>query len=222
MNDRFALLIVDMQKEDLFPLANFTTAVNNTVKLLEFARQHDALIIFTRHINDLDRMPLPNGEPLNDLGEPASYTAGTYRTDVLDELHPLPSDLVIDKGRYSAFFKTRLDRELRERNITRLVVCGVMTDVCVLGTVLDGFYNNYDMTLIADACAATTSAAHYSALHIMSNWIYELEIISTDNFLRSAHGRQFISLKTETPDHLAHEVENFPQSVERIKTTYGI
>jgi biuret amidohydrolase len=222
MEKRSALLIVDMQKEDGFTLADFPEAILNTSLVLATARRAEMPVIFTRHVNKADGTSLPNGEPVNEFGQPETYLEGSYRTEVLDELRPLETELVIDKARYSAFFATHLDEQLSALGVDHLVICGVMTDVCIMGTVFDAFYKNYHMTLVSDACTATTRAAHYASLHIMSNWIYGLDLISTKNFLLSAEGKPFVSLKAETPDHLAHEPEEFVKSIGHLKTTFGI
>jgi nicotinamidase/pyrazinamidase len=84
------------------------------------------------------------------------------------ELHP---DLVVDgpvvrKGvhgedGYSGFStrdpqtgvegKTELASLLRERGITKLVVCGLATDYCVKATALDGIAEGFEVALLAGA-----------------------------------------------------------------------
>lgn len=46
---------------------------------------------------------------------------GGWDFELIDELKPLPQDLVIEKPRYSGFFNTALDSMLRVRGIRNLV-----------------------------------------------------------------------------------------------------
>jgi nicotinamidase/pyrazinamidase len=89
------------------------------------------------------------------------------------ELHPglaLPGDAArVRKGSngedgYSGFTMrdpvtgmeapTELDRMLRDRGITRVVVCGLATDYCVKATALDAVHLGYDTDLLVDGTAA--------------------------------------------------------------------
>ncbi|WP_256661464.1 isochorismatase family cysteine hydrolase, partial [Pseudomonas sp. F01002] len=69
---------------------------------------------------------------------------------------PQPDELIIDKGRYSAFHRTDLDARLKVLGVDTLIVCGVLTDVCVLSTVFDAFALGYHIRLVSDACTTTS------------------------------------------------------------------
>lgn len=60
----------------------------------------------------------------------------------------------MDKRRYSSFCGTDLDLRLRERNIKRVVLVGVCTDICVLHTAVDAYNLGYEM-VIPKACVAS-------------------------------------------------------------------
>lgn len=66
--------------------------------------------------------------------------------------------LFVDKGAdpaaeaYSGFQGTDLDRQLRDRGVTRLFVCGLATDYCVKATALDGRAAGFDVVLVEDGC----------------------------------------------------------------------
>lgn len=53
---------------------------------------------------------------------------------------------------------TELEALLRERGVTRVVVCGLATDYCVRGTVLDARRLGFDTTVPTDAVAAVELA----------------------------------------------------------------
>ena len=77
---------------------------------------------------------------------------GTYGAKVIDELPVQESDIVVEKRRFSAFFKTDLDITLREFKVDTIVVAGISTEVCVLATVLDGLSNDFRVIILKDCC----------------------------------------------------------------------
>jgi nicotinamidase-related amidase len=218
MNNKNALLIIDMQQEDGFVLENLDTVVIHTAALLETARHQRVPVIYTRHINQADGSDLPRGEPRAADGGPSSYRAGTRQVKITERLAPLPDELIIDKGRYSAFHRTDLDARLKALGVDTLIVCGVLTDVCVLSTVFDAFALGYHIRLISDACTTTTLAGHYSALLIMANWVYALEILTCVECLRALENLDYLSLIPEHPDLFAHQPHELESTIARLQT----
>lgn len=218
MNNKNALLIIDMQQEDGFVLEHFDTVVANTAALLETARHQRVPVIYTRHINQADGSDLPRGEPRAGDGGPSSYRAGTRQVEIIERLAPQPDEFIIDKGRYSAFHRTDLDARLKALGVDTLIVCGVLTDVCVLSTVFDAFALGYHIRLVSDACTTTTLAGHYSALLIMANWVYALEILTCAECLRALENRDYLSLIPEHPDLFAHQPHELESTIARLQT----
>ena len=219
MKNDIAYLVIDMQQEDGFHLQDVETVIDNSAVLIATARAAGIPLIYTRHINNADASDLPPGEPLDASGRPASYCTGTRQVEILARLAPQPGDCVIDKLRYSAFHRTELDAHLKNLGIRRLMVSGVLTDACVLATVLDAFALGYRVDLIADACTSTTCAAHYSALLIMANWVYSIELFNCEQFLRALHGDDFSSCKPASPDLFAHRPDALPQAIARLQAS---
>ncbi|MDH4585514.1 cysteine hydrolase [Pseudomonas sp. BN415] len=222
MNTDSACLVIDMQQEDGFPLHDLHRVIDNNAELLAALRGIDIPIIYTRHINAADGSDLPPGEPLDSAGRPLSYCAGTRQVAIIERLAPRPGDRVIDKPRYSAFHRTDLDRQLRELGVKRLIVSGVLTDACVLATVLDAFALGYGVDLIADACASTTEAAHSAALLIMANWVYSIEIYATAQYLKALDGEPHRSFRPTEPDQFAHRPDQFVATIARLQTALGL
>jgi nicotinamidase/pyrazinamidase len=54
---------------------------------------------------------------------------------------------------------TELEALLVERGVTRVVVCGLATDYCVRGTVLDACRLGFDTTVLSEAVAAVELAS---------------------------------------------------------------
>lgn len=219
MKNDIAYLVVDMQQEDGFHLLDFEAVIDNSVALIAAARVADIPLIYTRHVNNADASNLPPGEPLDCSGRPVSYCAGTPQVEILPRLTPQAGDRVIDKPRYSAFHATELDAQLKHLGVNRLMVSGVLTDACVLATVLDAFALGYRVDLIVDACTSTTSAAHYSSLLIMANWIYAIELFSCEQYLHALRGEAFSSCKPTVPDLFSHQADMLPQAIARLEAS---
>jgi nicotinamidase-related amidase len=69
------------------------------------------------------------------------------------EVAPLEGEKIFKKSEVSAFNGTGLAEYLRENNITKLVICGMQTHMCVEGAVRAGYDLGFEITLVGDACA---------------------------------------------------------------------
>jgi ureidoacrylate peracid hydrolase len=104
-------------------------------------------------------------EGLPDEARPkgAVATKGSWGADFY-ELDADDRDLVLVKHRYSAFAYTPLELVLRARSVTQVVICGVQTDVCVLGTARDALQAGFQPVVVSDAVATGDQSAHQAAL----------------------------------------------------------
>ena len=75
----------------------------------------------------------------------------------------------MNKRHYSAFSGTDLDIRLRERHVTKLVLTGVLTDICVLHTAIDAYNLGYEIEIPVSAVASITEEAHQFALNHFKN-----------------------------------------------------
>ncbi len=89
--------------------------------------------------------------PLKGLGH---CVEDTWDFEIVDALKPLPGERVVRKKRWSGFYGTSLESDLRNLGITTLVVCGVATDVCVEATVRDAFYRDFACIVPREATAS--------------------------------------------------------------------
>jgi nicotinamidase-related amidase len=164
-----ALVLIDMQRDFVEPggfgetLGNDVSLLQSVVpplkKVLETARAVGMTVIHTRegHVPDLSDCPpakLNRGEPSLRIGDPGPkgriLVRGEFGHDIVDELAPLPGELVIDKPGKGSFHATNLQAELSERGITRLVVTGVTTEVCVHTTVREANDRGYECVVLSD------------------------------------------------------------------------
>jgi nicotinamidase-related amidase len=78
--------------------------------------------------------------------------------------------------RFDAFQWTSLEPLLRGLHVTDLVICGVVTNLCVETTVRSAFMRDFPVTLLADCCAAKTRRLHDLSIEVLSS--YELAEIA--------------------------------------------
>jgi nicotinamidase-related amidase len=66
-------------------------------------------------------------------------------------LHPHTGDLFLGKRQGNAFVETPLHDLLQERHITRVLICGLLTQQCIVKTVLGAVELGYETVLVSDA-----------------------------------------------------------------------
>ena len=85
----------------------------------------------------------------------------------VEETGFLPSDNLIRKRGYSAFFATDLEILLRGLKVDMLLLCGGHTDVCVHYTFVDGHQSDYYCRVIEDCVAGSDEDAHKASLRAL-------------------------------------------------------
>ena len=139
-----ALVIVDIQK-DYFPgganpLHEPEQAVAAARRVLDRFRSTGESVVHIQHVWDAP--------------DALFMRPGTEGVEIHADVAPLPGETVIQKDAPNAFLRKPLERELRERDIDALVVCGMMTSMCVDATVRAAADLGFTVTVIHDACAA--------------------------------------------------------------------
>lgn len=181
--EKTALIIVDMQyldahqdygmgavaKKDGFAhefawyFQEMPRVIHNQQALIQACREKNIEVVYTR-ICSLTRdgrdtsyfytFTLPIVTPIN-----------SKEAEILAEIRPADDDIVIIKTTDSAFnSQYNTDRILRNMGIQQLLVCGVVTNGCVEGTVRDAADLGYDVVTIGDASLAFTQEMHEFAL----------------------------------------------------------
>ncbi len=140
---RTALLLVDIQNDyfpdGAMPLVNSTEAGNNAGKLLEKFRTKDLPVIHVQHLS---------------IRPGASFfIPGTGGAEIHDCVKPRKSEPVILKHFPNSFRETNLLATLKEKDITHLVIAGMMTHMCIDTTTRAAFDLGFSCTVAHDACA---------------------------------------------------------------------
>lgn len=171
--DTTALVMIDMQRDFVEPggfgetLGNDVSLLRSSIepcrKLLETARRIGMFVIHTREghrgdLADLQPAKRDRGNPTMKIGDVGPMgrilVRGETGHDIIPELYPIESEPVVDKPGKGAFYETDLLGILRNRNITKLIVCGVTTEVCVHTTVREANDRGFD-ALVPEDCTAS-------------------------------------------------------------------
>jgi maleamate amidohydrolase len=75
---------------------------------------------------------------------------GTPGCQIVPELPISPSEIVIVKKRYSAFFGTELDQVLRELKPDAIILAGINTHACVRMTAIDAYQRDLPVVLASE------------------------------------------------------------------------
>ncbi|UCE43372.1 MAG: cysteine hydrolase [Candidatus Aminicenantes bacterium] len=166
-----ALLLIDIQ--DFYFLGGRSELVDpeaaslNAKKLLQKFREKKKLVVHVRHITD---------------------TGGEIHKNV----YPIEGEKVVSKNHVNCFKDTDLLEYLREHKIKKLVICGMMTHMCVEAAVRAAHDYDFETILIHDACATRAltygdreigaADVHMSTLSSLNR--YYSRVLDTEIFLK--------------------------------------
>ena len=172
-----AILVIDelgsLDGSPLEPVLKAPTL--NTAKIARTARAKSIPVIFANdaHIKGLDR-------ELELWGEHG--IAGTPEAQTSPELEQQDGDFLIEKRRYSAFFQTGLRLLLDELGVRTLILCGFDTNICVVHTAADAYFNNFDLIVVSDATGTFLIGDQAEGLEYM-NRCYAAKVVDTNTVL---------------------------------------
>lgn len=137
-----ALMLIDIQN-DYFPngkmeLNNPIKAAKNASKILDWFRTKKYEIYHIQHVSNRPGAGffLPNTEGVK------------FHNSVL----PLEQENIIVKHTPNSFLNTELLNKLKEKEVKELVICGMMSHMCIDATVRAAKDFGFECTVIEDAC----------------------------------------------------------------------
>ncbi len=145
-----ALIVVDMlndfvRDDGALPVPDAKTIIPSILQLLTYARQKGWKVIY------LADNHIENDKEFEIWGRHS--VKGTPGAQVIKELAPKPSEIVVPKTRYSGFYNTNLDAILKQNKVDSLIVTGTLTDICVLYTSADARNRDMNVVIVSDATA---------------------------------------------------------------------
>jgi nicotinamidase-related amidase len=137
-----AVLTNDMQYEFSHKISTskdgLSKELSNFNEFLSAVRTLGQLVVHLQLIND----PSDPQVQRRFRGRNIPAIRGTDGVQMIKELvHP--SDLVMEKGRDSGFYETKVDDKLTELGVKTVIVTGLQTQICVQTTAADAFFRGY-------------------------------------------------------------------------------
>ena len=138
-----ALLLIDIQN-DYFPggkmeLVGSVQAAAESARLLAAFRKQGCPVYHIRHLSSWPGATF--------------FLPGTAGAEIYPAVAPLAGEPVITKRFPNSFRETGLEERLRDDGVEELVICGMMSHMCVDATVRAAFDLGFSCIVIHDACA---------------------------------------------------------------------
>jgi nicotinamidase-related amidase len=138
-----ALLLIDIQNDyfenGTMPLDGSDKASENARFILDDFRTKELPVVHIQHIATRPTATF--------------FLPDTFGVKIHENVMPLISEKIIEKHYPNSFRETGLLEHLNSMSITELVICGMMTHMCVDATTRAAKDFGFNCTLISDACA---------------------------------------------------------------------
>lgn len=186
-----ALLVTDMQNNTCHPEMGISAilkrdypdmfeyyqnelkqkVIPNIKKLISFFREQELRIIYITvgpfledGSDQIKRRRIRDQARRERAGSSCLCYVGSVAHEIVDGIKPKQNELVINKNSSGAFNSSILDQLLRNFEINSLIVCGVVTNVCVDLTARDASDRGYNALIVEDACASYEKSSHDATL----------------------------------------------------------
>ncbi len=158
-----ALVIVDVlnpyEHEDSELLAeSMAQVVSPIAGLVERARDDDQPVIY---VNDNYGNWNSSSQKLLDAALDGRHP------ELVEPLRPPEDALFVIKARHSAFYETPLEYLLRQLDVQRIMLCGQVTEQCILYSALDAYVRHIRVAVPSDGVAYIDRELHDAALEMM-------------------------------------------------------
>lgn len=139
-----AVIVIDVQN-DYFPngkmeLSGSVKAGEKIAEYLKIAREKNIEVIYIQHIS---------------VREGAGFfIKGSEGVKIYEGITPMKKEKIFQKNYPNSFRDTGLYEYLKSKKISNLIICGMMTQMCIDTTVRAAFDLGFKVTVLADCCAA--------------------------------------------------------------------
>ena len=153
LDPRTALIVIDLQK-GIVRMAGadaLEPPIRNSRLLADAFRERSLPVVL---VNVAGGAPGRTEQPRPNEPFPADWT------ELVPELDRQPGDICLTKKTWGAFASTDLEKQLKDRGVTQIVVTGVATSIGVESTARQAYEAGFNVTLAIDAMADLRSQAH--------------------------------------------------------------
>lgn len=194
-NANTALLLVDIQNDFLDENGILSKVVKEQVQNLNLVEKINNLINNAREEGvKIFHAPIAFSSTYSELGqnpygvakivkESGAFKEGERGAMICSKINLTKDDVVLPfKKSISAFKTTNLDGVLRTKGINTLVIAGLLTDACMLATVIEGYDLGYNIITVKNLNAATSVKSREDVINnifpLFSNPMEDSEVIS--------------------------------------------
>lgn len=171
---RSALLVLDMQRYFLDSSSHAYVPSSQAIiprinSLVQAYAAKRLPVLFTRHVNTPQNAGMmgrwwkeliSQENPLNEISPAIETLTGT----------------VIQKSQYDAFYQTQLEEILRARQVSQVVISGVMTHLCCESTARSAFMRGFEVFFLVDGTATYNAKLHKASVQ---NLAHGFAVLST-------------------------------------------
>ncbi len=175
LDPRTALVLIDLTKgiTALPTIDPVEAVISNAARLAGAFRARNLPVVLVRVAFSAD-----GGDVLRsrvDTPAPA-VRLGPHFADLRQELAPAPTDIVVTKRGWDAFYGTELDLQLRRRKVTGIVLAGLMTSIGVESTGRHASELGYEIAVAVDAVSDSARSAQENSLRVILPRIAQLDL----------------------------------------------
>lgn len=163
LDPRTALVLIDLQKGivGMRTADPTTTILENAARLARAFRARQLPVVRVRVAFSPD-----GGDVLRartDAAGPSGPRSADF-AELCDEIGSGPTDIVITKRQWDAFYGTELDLQLRRRKMAGIVLAGISTSIGVESTARHGRELGYEIAFARDAVTDMSREAHENSI----------------------------------------------------------
>ncbi|MGW5262824.1 cysteine hydrolase family protein [Microbispora sp. NPDC004025] len=161
-----ALLVMDFQQAILASLPDTEPLLSRVAGAIADMRAHGAAVAYVRvGFTEADWAAIPPAnKAFSFVGRQRLMHHADPGAGIDHRLAPEPGDITVRKTRYGALSTTDLDRRLRDRGITTLVVAGITTSGVVLSTLTDAADRDYRLYVLSDGVTDPDPHVHQALM----------------------------------------------------------
>jgi nicotinamidase-related amidase len=158
-----ALVVIDLQKGIAAqPTKPYSAqdVIGNSAKLVNAFRKN-GMPVFLVHVVVIQETML---KVKSDQSFSRPMPPPPNWSEFAPEIAPVPSDVVIPKKQWGAFYGTDLELQLRRRGMSTIVLCGIATDFGVESTARFAYEYGFQQVFAEDAMSSMSTEQHNAAV----------------------------------------------------------
>ncbi|MDP4083706.1 MAG: isochorismatase family cysteine hydrolase [Bacillota bacterium] len=184
MENKTALLVMDLQNGIVSRLGDNDQLLLPFQKAVEAARQHNIPVIFVRVAFSEGYPEInPQNRAFSALKSVGGMTVSDISTQIHELVKPEPNEPVVTKYRVSAFAGSNLEVILKAKQIDTLILSGISTSGVVLSTLREAADKDYTIKVLSDACLDTDQEVH----RVLTEKVFprQAEVLTVDSWMES-------------------------------------